>query len=161
MKDYSVERQLDDIDKMILGELQKDSAISNVELARRISLSPPAVHTRIKRLEELGYVRGYVALLDREKLGYDMLCIISVTLQLHQMDNINTFREAVAKMPEVLECYFVTGEFDYLLKVVVKGRQHLERFLMEKLTPLPGIARIATSMVLTEIKYTTALDLDG
>jgi Lrp/AsnC family leucine-responsive transcriptional regulator len=161
MKDYSVERQLDDIDKMILGELQKDSAISNVELARRISLSPPAVHTRIKRLEELGYVRGYVALLDREKLGYDMLCIISVTLRLHQMDNINTFREAVAKMPEVLECYFVTGEFDYLLKVVVKGRQHLERFLMEKLTPLPGIARIATSMVLTEIKYTTALDLDG
>lgn len=161
MKDYSVERQIDDIDKTILGELQKDSAISNVELARRISLSPPAVHTRIKRLEELGYIRGYVALLDREKLGYDMLCIISVTLQLHHMDNINTFREAVAGMPEVLECYFVTGEFDYLLKVVVKGRQHLERFLMEKLTPLPGIARIATSMVLTEIKDTTALALVG
>jgi Lrp/AsnC family leucine-responsive transcriptional regulator len=161
MKDYSVERQIDDIDKMILGELQADSAMSNVELARRISLSPPAVHTRIKRLEELGYIRGYVALLDREKLGYDMLCIISVTLQLHQMDRINTFREAVAQMPEVLECYFVTGEFDYLLKVAVQGRQHLERFLMEKLTPLPGIARIATSMVLTEIKYTTALALDG
>ncbi len=134
--------------------------MSNVELARRISLSPPAVHARIKRLEELGYVRQYVAILDREKVGYDMLCLINVTLQMHQMDNINLFREAVQQMSEVLECYFVTGEFDYLLKVVVRNRKELETFLMEKLTPIPGIARISTSIVLTEIKYTTALSLD-
>lgn len=134
--------------------------MSNVELARRISLSPPAVHARIKRLEELGYVRQYVAILDREKVGYDMLCLINVTLQMHQMDNINLFREAVQAMPEVLECYFVTGEFDYLLKVVVRNRKELETFLMEKLTPIPGIARISTSIVLTEIKYTTALALE-
>lgn len=158
MKDYLEE--LDDLDKAILKELQEDSAISNVELARRISLSPPAVHARIKRLEELGYVLQYVAILDREKVGYDMLCLINVTLQMHQMDNINLFREAVQQMPEVLECYFLTGEFDYLLKVVVRSRKELETFLMEKLTPIPGIARIATSIVLTEIKYTTALALD-
>lgn len=158
MKDYLEE--LDDLDNAILKELQEDSAMSNVELARRISLSPPAVHARIKRLEELGYVRQYVAILDREKVGYDMLCLINVTLQMHQMDNINLFREAVQAMPEVLECYFVTGEFDYLLKVVVRNRKELETFLMEKLTPIPGIARISTSIVLTEIKYTTALALD-
>ncbi len=158
MKDYLEE--LDDLDKAILKELQQDSAMSNVELARRISLSPPAVHARIKRLEELGYVRQYVAILDREKVGYDMLCLINVTLQMHQMENINLFREAVQQMYEVLECYFVTGEFDYLLKVVVRNRKELETFLMEKLTPIPGIARIATSIVLTEIKYTTALSLD-
>ena len=76
MKDYL--EDLDDVDKAILTELQGDSAISNVELARRISLSPPAVHARIKRLEELGYVRQYVAILDREKVGYDMLCVINV-----------------------------------------------------------------------------------
>jgi DNA-binding Lrp family transcriptional regulator len=158
MKDYLEE--LDDLDKSILRELQDDSAISNVELARRISLSPPAVHARIKRLEELGYVRQYVAILDREKVGYDMLCVISVTLQRHQIDGITVFREAVQQMPEVLECYFVTGEFDYLLKVAVHSRKELERFLMEKLTPIPGIARIATSIVLTEIKFTTALALN-
>ena len=158
MKDYL--EDLDDLDKAILTELQGDSAISNVELARRISLSPPAVHARIKRLEELGYVRQYVAILDREKVGYDMLCVINVTLQHHHMDAINVFREAVQQMPEVLEAYFVTGEFDYLLKVVVRSRKELETFLMEKLTPIPGIARIATSIVLTEIKYTTSLALD-
>ena len=158
MKDYLEE--LDDLDNSILKELQEDSAMSNVELARRISLSPPAVHARIKRLEELGYVRQDVAILDREKVGYDMLCLINVTLQMHQMDNINLFREAVQAMPEVLECYFVTGEFDYLLKVVVRNRKELETFLMEKLTPIPGIARISTSIVLTEIKYTTALALE-
>jgi len=155
MKDYSLE--IDDTDKAILTELQNDSSISNVELARRISLSPPAVHARIKRLEELGYVRQYAAILDREKVGYDMLCLVNVTLEMHHMQNINLFRDAVTQMPEVLECYFITGEFDYLLKVAVRSRKELERFLMEKLTPIPGIARIATSIVLTEIKFTTGL----
>jgi Lrp/AsnC family leucine-responsive transcriptional regulator len=158
MKDYSTE--IDDTDKAILTELQNDSSISNVELARRISLSPPAVHARIKSLEERGYVRQYVAILDREMVGYDMLCIITVTLEMHHMQNINLFRDAVTQMPEVLECYFITGEFDYLLKVAVRSRKELERFLMEKLTPIPGIARISTSIVLTELKFTTGLALD-
>ncbi len=159
MKDWSAE--LDDTDRSILTELQADSSISNVELARRISLSPPAVHARIKSLEERGYVLQYAAILDREKVGYDMLCLVNVTLQMHNMENINLFRDAVNQMPEVLECYFITGEFDYLLKVAVRSRKELERFLMEKLTPIPGIARIATSIVLTEIKFTTSLDLSS
>ncbi len=158
MKDYALD--LDDTDKAILTELQTDSSISNVELARRISLSPPAVHARIKRLEELGYVRQYAAILDREKVGYDILCLITVTLEMHHMQNINLFRDAVIKMPEVLECYFITGEYDYLIKVAVHSRKELERFLMENLTPIPGIARISTSIVLTEIKSTTSLLLE-
>ncbi|MEO8397988.1 MAG: Lrp/AsnC ligand binding domain-containing protein, partial [Chloroflexota bacterium] len=93
------------------------------------------------------------------KVGYDMLCLINVTLEMHHIQNINLFRDAVTQMPEVLECYFITGEFDYLLKVAVRSRKELERFLMEKLTPIPGIARIATSIVLTEIKFTTGLSL--
>lgn len=158
MKDYSLE--IDDTDRAILTELQNDSSISNVELARRISLSPPAVHARIKRLEELGYVRQYVAILDREKVGYDLLCLISVTLEMHHMQTINQFRDTITQMPEVLECYFITGEFDYQLKVAVRSRKELERFLMEKLTPIPGLARISTSIVLTEIKFTTGLSMD-
>lgn len=153
-------QELDDMDRAILSELQTDSSISNVELARRISLSPPAVHARIKRLVDLGFIQRYVALLDREKMGYDLLCLVNVTLQVHQMQHIEGFRTAVANMPEVLECYFVTGEFDYLLKVAVRTRRELEIFLMEKLTPIPGIARISTSIVLTEVKFTTQLSID-
>ena len=105
-------------------------------------------------------MKQYVAILDREMVGYDMLCIITVTLEMHHMQNINLFRDAVTQMPEVLECYFITGEFDYLLKVAVRSRKELERFLMEKLTPISGIARISTSIVLTELKFTTGLSLD-
>lgn len=151
---------MDDIDRAILGEIQQDSAISQVELARRVSLSPPAVHARMRRLEELGIIRQYVALLDREKAGYDMLCLVNVTLQMHQLEQVNNFRAAVQRMPEVLECFFVTGDYDYLLKVIVRNRKELEQFLMDKLTPIPGVARISTSLVLSEVKNTTAILID-
>jgi DNA-binding Lrp family transcriptional regulator len=153
-------KDIDDLDKSILTLLQEDGAISNAELARRISLSPPAVHARIKRLEELGFIKQYVALLNREKLGYDMLCIVSVTLQLHQPEQIDRFHEAIKAMPEVLECFFLTGDHDYLLKVVVRNRQELERLLMDRLTRIPGVSRVSTSLVLGEIKQTLALPLD-
>jgi Lrp/AsnC family transcriptional regulator, leucine-responsive regulatory protein len=157
MKKYSEE--LDNQDLKILRELQADSSLSNVELARRVHLSPPATHTRVKRLEQLGYIRGYVALLDRERIGFDMLCFITVTLQMHQAENVTVFQAAVAHMPEVLECYHVTGEHDYLLKVALHNRQDLQRFLMENLTPISCISRIQTSLALTEVKTTTQLPL--
>jgi len=155
-----MKNDLDEIDRSILIALQQDGAISNAELARRISLSPPAVHARIKRLEELGYIQQYVAVLNREKLGYDMLCLVSVTLQLHQPEQIDRFHEEVRSMPEVMECHFLTGDFDYLLKVVVRNRKELERFLMDRLTRIPGVSRVATSLVLGEIKYSLSLPLD-
>ncbi|HEX2622482.1 MAG TPA: Lrp/AsnC family transcriptional regulator [Phototrophicaceae bacterium] len=158
MKQYSVE--LDEQDVVILRELQTNSSLSNVELARRVNLSPPATHTRVKRLEQLGYIREYTAVLDRDKLGYDMLCFITVSLQTHQPDEVQRFRTVVSEVPEVLECYHVTGDYDYILKIVVRSRSELQQFLMDKLTPIPGIARIHTRLVLTEIKATTSLPLD-
>ena len=150
---------LDLIDLTILDFLQADSRITNVEIARQINLSPPAVHTRIKRLEQDGYIRQYAALLDREMLGFDMLCFIQVSLQVHQPEVVNHFRECIAQIPQVLECHHLTGDIDYLIKIVVRNQHDLQRFLMEQLTPIPGIARIHTSLALTEIKSTPSLPI--
>jgi DNA-binding Lrp family transcriptional regulator len=151
--------ELDAVDIAILQELQIDGRLSNVELARRINLSPPATHTRLKRLEEQDYIRRFVALLDQEKVGFDMTCFISVSLQLHQVEELEGFRAIINDIPEVLECFHVTGEFDYLLKVIIRNRQDLQYFVVNKLTPIPGVARIHTSLVLTEVKSTTALPI--
>jgi DNA-binding Lrp family transcriptional regulator len=151
---------LDATDYAILHTLQQEGGIANAELARRLNLSPPAIHARVKRLEEQGFIRGYVALLDRERLGFDMLCFIQISLQLHQIEQVMHFRAAIQQIPEVLECHHVTGEYDYLLKVTVRNRQELERLVMEKLTPIPGVARIHTSLVFSEIKASTALPIE-
>jgi len=156
---YSEDVELDAVDIAILQELQIDGRLSNVDLARRINLSPPATHTRLKRLEEQGYIRRFVALLNQEKVGFDMTCFISVSLQLHQVEELEGFRAIINDIPEVLECFHVTGEFDYLLKVIIRNRQDLQYFVVNKLTPIPGVARIHTSLVLTEVKSTTALPI--
>jgi len=161
MLEYSQNSTLDGLDRAILKILQTNARISNVELARRVNLSPPAIHARLKRLEQQGYIREYAALLDREKVGYDMLCFVHINLQLHQHEQVETVRNAIQNMPEVLECYHITGAVDYLLKVVVHNRKDLERFVMHRLTPIPGVARIQTSLVLTEVKCTTALPIES
>jgi Lrp/AsnC family transcriptional regulator, leucine-responsive regulatory protein len=158
VKQYSVE--LDEQDVMILRELQQEGSITNVDLARRVNLSAPATHTRVRRLEALGFIQRYVALLDRDRLGYDLMCFITVSLRMHQPDEVQRFRSIVTEMPEVLECYHITGDYDYILKVVVQNRQDLQRFLMDRLTPIPGIERIYTRVALTEIKATTALPIE-
>ena len=151
---------LDNLDRAILHALQTNGRMSNVELAQRINLSPPATHARIKRLEQRGYIRQYTALLDQEKVGYDMLCFVHISLQIHQPEQVEGIRTAIREMPEVLECYHVTGEFDYLLKVVIKNRKDLERFVIDRLTSVPGVARIHTSLVLNEVKSTTELPVE-
>ena len=151
--------ELDDLDLSILRILQENGRLSNVDLASQINLSPPATYTRLKRLEKLGYIRDYVALLNWGKMGYDMICFINISLQMHQPDDVEKFRQRISNLPEVLECHHVTGEFDYLLKVAIKNRHDLDRFVMKQLTPIPGIARIYTSLALNEIKATTALPI--
>jgi Lrp/AsnC family leucine-responsive transcriptional regulator len=151
---------LDSLDRAILTELQGDGRISNAELANRINLSPPATLARIRRLEQKGYIRQYTALLDPERIGYDMLCFVHISLQLHQPEQIETIQAAIQEIPEVLECYHVTGEFDYLLKVIVRHRKDLQRFIVDRLTPIPGVARIYTSLALSEIKSSTVLPVD-
>jgi len=155
----SIQQKLDKIDIKILNILQEEGRISNAELARRINLSQPATHARLKRLEQSGVIQAYVAVLDREKLGFDMLCFVHVTLEKHQPDWVKTFHARVAEMPEVVECYHITGDFDYLLKVVMRQRRDLEDFLVDKLSRIPGVGRVHTSVVLREVKETHSLPI--
>lgn len=151
--------ELDDKDLAILALLQREGRISNADLARRVGLSQPATFARVRRLEQDGYINGYAAQLNREKLGYGMMCYVHVGQQLHQRHALEKLRESLLDMPEVLECMFVTGEFDFLLKVVLRNHKELEHFILNKLTPLPGVARVNTSLVVAEIKSTTALPI--
>jgi DNA-binding Lrp family transcriptional regulator len=150
----------DELDRKLLALLQADCRISNQDLAQRINLSPPATHARLKRLEQGGFIREFVAVLDKDKLGFDLQCFIQISLRLHQPEQVKKFRALIQNIPEVLECHHITGEYDYLLKVALRNRRDLERFVVERLTPIPDIARIHTSMVLSEIKATTALPLE-
>jgi DNA-binding Lrp family transcriptional regulator len=150
---------LDDIDLTLLTELQQNNKLTNAELAEKVKLSPPAVHARIKRLEEAGVITRYVAIVNRELLGYDMLCFIQVSLQSHDPETTHNFRSAITAMPEVLECHQLIGDIDYLLKVVVRSKSDLQRFLMDKIAPIRGVTRFTTSLSLDEIKMTTALPM--
>ena len=152
-------KELDEKDRALLELLQADARMTNAELARRIDLSPPGLQKRLRRLEEAGVVERYVTLVNREAVGFDMLCFVQVTLQRHEPRAIARFRTLVQEIPEVLECYHLTGEYDYMLKVVVRNRKHLEEFLMEKLTPGPGMDKVRTSLVLSDIKNTTAVPI--
>ncbi len=151
---------LDEIDKTILSLLQADGRQSNLDLARQINLSPPATHARLKQLEKEGYILKFTTLVDREKAGFDLLCFIHIALQMHQLEQVENFRKMMRQIPEVLECHHITGEYDYLLKVVLHNRKDLERFVVDRITPISGIARIHTSLVLTEVKTTTELPLE-
>ena len=150
---------IDDYDKNILNILQQNARITNAELARRVNLSPPATLSRVRKLEENGFIQRYSTILNRQKAGYDMLCFVSVSLQLHEINQVTGFHEAIQGMPEVLECHHVTGNYDYLLKLVVQHTDDLEDFLVNRLTPIPGVARIHTSLVLKETKNSTAIPL--
>lgn len=150
---------IDEIDKIILQELQENARISNADLARRAGLSPSAILTRVKRLEEQGFISEYVARLNRQLMGYDMLCFVGVSLQRHELSQVSEFDDEIAKIPEVLECHHVTGDVDYLLKVVAKNTADLEQFLIHVLTPIKGVARIHTSVVLSEVKASAALPI--
>lgn len=152
-----VSKILDTIDIQILDILQKESQISNAEIARRVNLSPPATHTRIKRLEGEGFINRQVAILNQEKLGFDLLCYVFISTNIHQAEQLDILENALEAMSEVLECHCLTGEYDYLLKVVIRDRKELDGFI-RKLNKL-GISRIQTNLSLREIKNSTALPI--
>ena len=153
-------KSLDQKDRQLLGHLQSAARLTHAELARRVDLSPPGVQKRLRKLEDSGVVEGYVTLVNREALGFDMLCFVQVTLQRHEPEAVHRFREIVQTLPEVMECHHITGEYDYLLKVLVRNRKHLEQFLVETMTPIPGMDKLRTSLVLREIKNSTQVPLD-
>jgi Lrp/AsnC family leucine-responsive transcriptional regulator len=136
-------RDLDEIDRKILRALQMEARLTTSELAGRVGVSPSPCWTRVKRLEEAGYITGYVALLDQEKLGFPDTVLVEVTLERHEEEVLDRFGRALAGLPEVLEAYLTTGEYDYLIKVAVAGTTGYERFLREKLYRIPGIRQAA------------------
>ena len=152
--------KLDRFDLTILSVLQSDGRISNVDLADRAKLSESACLRRVRALEKSGLIKGYVAQVDQAKAGLPVNVFVNITLERQDLTELNAFEEAVQEIPEVMECYLMTGEADFLLRVVVPDLMAYERFLMDHLTRLPGIASIRSSFALKQVKYRTALPLD-
>jgi Lrp/AsnC family transcriptional regulator, leucine-responsive regulatory protein len=146
---------IDHVDRALLELVQRDSSGTLQELARVVNLSAPGVQKRLQKLEEAGVILGQKAMVRREALGYDLLCFVQVNLRHHDLNQVRAFHEAIKLMPQVLECHHITGAADYLLKILARNRSDLEHFLIEFLTPAPGVDRIHTSLVLSEIKETT------
>ena len=151
--------KLDELDRRLLALLQDDARRTTAELARRLKLSAPGLQKRLRKLEARGVIRRYATIVDREAVGLDLLCFIHIMLAHHRPDSIKRFPDRIRGMPEVLECHFLTGEFDYLLKVVVASHEELEKFLFERLMKVSGVDRTRTSIVVKEVKATTALPL--
>ncbi len=152
-----VSKILDDVDIQILDIKQKEAQLSNTELARRVNLSPPATHSRVKRLESEGFIDRQVAILNQEKLGFDLLCYVFMSTNIHQAEQLEVLENTLKAMSEVLECHCLTGEYDYLLKVVIRDRKELDLFI-RKLNKL-GVSRIQSNLSLREIKNSTALPI--
>ena len=149
----------DAIDRRILEVIQEEARISNAELAGRVGLSPSPCWRRVRALEDSEVIRRYVTLVDAEAIGLPINVFATVTLEKQVERALERFESAVAERPEVMECYLMTGEFDYLLRVVVPSLGAYERFLMDHLTRIEGIASIKSSFALKQVRYKTALPL--
>lgn len=150
-------RDLDAIDRRILRELQSNSKLTNVELAKRVGLSPSPSLARVRQLEEDGFIRGYVALLDPAAIELSMSVFVHVTLERQIEPSLRQFEQKMNACSEVMECYLMTGDSDYLVRLVVADLPALERFIIQELSTIPGVANIKSSLALKQIKYKTAL----
>ncbi len=154
------EMTLDAIDQRILAELQKNARLSNVELAERAGLSPSPCLRRVRTLEEQGIIKGYAALVDQDTVGLPVSVFIMVSLERQVERALEVFEEKVRALPEVMECYLMTGDSDYLLRVVTRDLQAYEVFLMRHLTKFPGVSSIKSSFALKQVVYRTELPVD-
>jgi len=150
---------LDAIDIRILSELQQDGGLSNVELARRVNLSPSPCLMRVRALEKQGVIRQYVALADPHALGLGLNVFISISLKEQSKAALADFESRIAEHDEVMECYLMTGDSDYLIRVAVANMAALERFILDQLTPIPGVEKIRSSFALKQVRYKTALPM--
>ncbi|NWG74682.1 MAG: Lrp/AsnC family transcriptional regulator [Rubrivivax sp.] len=157
MRKASSEAQLDAIDRAILRELQDDGRLTNVELAQRVHLSPSACLRRVKQLEESGVIARYVALLNAKAVGRHGTSFTIVNLESMNTPLLEAFEQAVRAEPQVLDCYYVAGSNDYLIRFAYRDAEDLERFHTEVLMRLPGVARSNSMLVLRTVKKTTAL----
>jgi DNA-binding Lrp family transcriptional regulator len=150
---------LDEIDLKILRYLQENARLSNADLADRVGLSPAPCLRRVRALEESGVIRKHATLLDPSAVNLGVTVFVQITLDLQVEDRLEIFERAVMKRPEVLECYLMTGDADYLVRVVVPDVAAYERFLKETLTRIEGVAGIKSSFALKQVKYSTVLPL--
>ena len=151
--------QLDAVDLRILGELQADSSLTNVDLAKRVHLSPSPCLARVKALEASGVIRRHVALLDAKKLGLLLNVFISISLKQQTRDALADFEGEICAYDEVMECYLMSGDADYLIRVAVPDMGALERFIIERLSPMAQVEKIRSSFALKQVRYKTALPL--
>lgn len=152
---------LDQIDQRILAALQANARLSNVELANQAGLSPSPCLRRVRGLEEDGVIKGYAALVDQEAVGLPVSVFVMVSLERQVEQALEIFEARVSALPEVMECYLMTGDSDYLLRVVTRDLQAYERFLMHQLTKFPGVSSIKSSFALKQVVYRTALPITG
>lgn len=150
---------LDKTDLALLKHLQEDAKQTNKQLSLKLDLSITAIYERIKKLERSGVIRKYVALVERAEvdLGFTVFCHIKLVQHIHK--SVIDFEREVVKLNEVIECFHVSGDYDYLLKVVVKDMEHFRKFMVEKLTTLQHIGSTQSSFTISEVKNTTALSL--
>jgi len=151
--------ELDVVDRRILAVLQENARISNVDLAEQVGMSPSPCWRRVKTLEDSGVIAKHVSLVDPAAVGLPVSVFVQVTLERQIETALETFEQTVLARPEVMECYLMTGDSDYLLRVVVADLSAYERFLMDHLTRLNGVASIKSSFALKQVKYRTALPL--
>jgi len=153
------ETELDRIDWKILDHLQRHGRASNLELAEVAKLSPAQCHRRHRRLEALGFITGYVACVNADRVGLDVVAFVQVTMARGHVGELPRFKDLIADLPQILDCYSVTGDFDYVLKVIVRDLRALSRFLMDTLMHMPGVSAVRSTVCLDEIKSTVALPL--
>ncbi len=151
--------KLDSIDRKIIALLQTDSRLTLQDIADRVGLTPSPCHRRIGRLESEGIITRYSAMVDQKAVGLPVSVFVSVKLERQKEKELEQFASAIAKWPEVVECYLMTGPRDYLMRVVAPDHMGYEQFLRQKLTRLEGVASIESSFALDQIKYSVALPL--
>jgi DNA-binding Lrp family transcriptional regulator len=151
--------RLDQFDRKILAFLQADGRLTNNDLSERVNLSPSQCSRRRQRLEDDGFIQGYRAVLDRDRLGFSLVNVISVTLATHNRDNAQRFSDLLSRLPEVQEAHALTGEMDYILKVVTPDLKSLADFVNGVLLPHESVQHVKTAIVLQTLKETSALPL--
>jgi len=151
---------LDRTDRRILEQLQADGRLSNQELAERVLLSPSPCLRRVRALERSGVIQRYAAMLDPLRVGLELLAYVSVKLEKRGKMPVDQFTRAVQSWPEVIACFSMTGDMDYLMRVQVEDLAHYSRFIMDKLLKQPGVIDIRSNFVLERVKETSALPLE-
>jgi len=157
--DRILRMKLDRSDRAILHALQHDGRISNSALAEKVNLSESACLRRVRALEEAGLIEGYVVLLNQRKAGCPVNVFVNITLDRQDELDLRRFEEAIRKIPEVMECYLMTGDYDYLVRVVVADTDDFERLHSKHLTRLPGVARVHSSFALRTVQKSLELPI--